>query len=44
MAGEWIPVDCCLWEKLEVLRISKATGCSTNERCRKSRSGLTALS
>ena len=31
MAGEWIPVDCCLWEKLEVLRISKATGNSTNE-------------
>ena len=31
MAGEWIPVDCCLWEKLEVLRISKATGCTTNE-------------
>lgn len=31
MAGEWIPVDCCLWEKLEVLRISKSTGRSTNE-------------
>jgi hypothetical protein len=31
MAGEWIPIDCCLWEKLEVLRISKATSCSTNE-------------
>ena len=31
MAGEWIPIDCCLWEKLEVLRISKATGNSANE-------------